>query len=66
VNEKQSLKDLLALCHAGAAAAKVAIRDEEVKETLKEFARYNSKGMYKSFWELKPEFKDHSSKQQKG
>ena len=66
VNEKQSWKDLLALCHAGAAAAKVIIRDEEVKETLKEFARYNSKGMYKSFWELKPEFKDHSSKQQKG
>lgn len=70
VNEKQSLKDILALCHTGAAAANVTIRDEEVKETLKEFARYNSKGMYKSFWELKPEFKDHSSssssKQQKG
>lgn len=61
VNEKQSLKDILALCHAGATAAKVTFRDEEVRETLKEYARYNSKGMFKSFWELKPEFRDHSS-----
>ena len=66
LDDRQSLKDILSLCNAGAAAAGVVIRDDDVKETLKEFARYNAKGMYKTFWELKPEFRDHSTSNREG
>lgn len=60
LNEKQSFKDILSVCVAGADAAGVSIRDDEVKEMLKEFARYHAKGLAKTFWELKPEYRDHS------
>jgi hypothetical protein len=57
INKRQSLKDLLAMCKDVPGLT----REKEVKDLLESYAKYHSKGPYRSFWELKPEFQDHSA-----
>ena len=43
-----TLKEICAVCQA---------TEKDVKDILKDYANYHAKGVYKNFWELKPEYR---------
>lgn len=51
-NSRQSMKDLIAHCKG----VQGFTRERELRGLLDHYARYQSKGMYRGFWELKAEY----------
>ena len=51
--ERLTLKQLNSACHAS---------EKELKDQLKLYAIFHSKGPYRNYWELKPEYKGSSAK----
>ena len=56
-NSRQSMKDLIAHCKG----VQGFTRERELRGLLDHYARYQSKGMYRGFWELKAEYQGNSS-----
>ena len=56
IDERQTYKDILMYCKD----IPNFTREDELKVILNKYTKYNRKGIYRSFYELKPEFKDYS------
>ena len=56
-NSRQSIKDLIAHCKGVPGFT----RERELRSLLDHYARYQSKGMYRGFWELKAEYQCSSA-----
>jgi len=56
-NEHNTLKDIITICKDQPGYTK----DKELKDMLDNYAFYHSKGTWRGFYELKPEFKDFTA-----
>lgn len=52
LRERLTLREIHGVCQ---------VPEAQLKEQLKTYAVFNSKGIYKNYWELKPEFKTNSA-----
>jgi len=56
-NDRLTFKDILGYCTDVPGFS----REKDLRDLLEVYGRYNHRGNFKHFWELKPEFRDHSS-----
>lgn len=56
-NERLTFKDILTSC----AEVPGFTKEKDLRDLLELYGKYNHRGMYKTFWELKPEYRDHSA-----
>lgn len=56
-NERLTFKDILTCC----ADVPGFTKEKDLRDLLELYGKYNHRGMYKTFWELKPEYRDHSA-----
>jgi hypothetical protein len=54
-NDRLTFKDILSYCSDVAGFT----REQDLRDLLEEYGKYNHRGTYKHFWELKPEYKDN-------
>lgn len=59
-NERLTFKDIFTAC----ADVPGFTKEKDLRDLLELYGKYNHRGMYKTFWELKPEYRDHSATQQ--
>jgi hypothetical protein len=55
-NERLTFKDILGFC----ADVPGFSKEKDLRDLLEVYGRYYHRGNFKHFWELKPEFRDHS------
>jgi transcription initiation factor TFIIF subunit beta len=58
--ERQSFETLLGYCSENVPGFS---KEQDLRDLLDEYARYNKKGPYQRLWELKSEYKDHVDKE---
>ena len=56
-NEHNTFKDLVTICKDTPGYTK----EKDLKDMLENYAMYHSKGPWRGFYELKPEFKDFTA-----
>jgi hypothetical protein len=54
-NERLTFKDIVTACSGVPGFS----RDKDLRDVLEMYGKYNTRGLYKHYWELKPEYKDH-------
>jgi len=55
-NDKLTFKDILGYCTDVPGFS----REKDLRDLLEVYGKYNHRGNFKHFWELKPEYRDHS------
>ncbi len=61
MSEKLTLKDIAAYCQNVS-----GYKEKDLREILDEYAKYTSKGTFKTLWELKADYRDNYSKREDG